>query len=188
MFSAAGIEKHLHKFALTRYTWTSTTYTPYFTEIPPHVILIPEIESLKAPFEQQARDIVQETRNESNERNVGGYLHKSGCVLDKIKAANEYFLSKVQNFSEKSNSNYDGEVVIANDYFVFNNVIDQKKELEVDCDGGGGGITPSVSETGMVNETKGLNILWVNCREGSILLTQPSFSTPSMTFTNMLAM
>ena len=58
------------------------TYTPYFTEIPPHVILILEIESLKATFEQQTRDIVQEMRNELNERNVGADLHKAGCVLD----------------------------------------------------------------------------------------------------------
>ena len=40
----------------------------------------------------------------------------------------------------------------------------------------------------MVNDKKGLNILWVNCRGGSILLNQPSFSIPSMAFTNMLAM
>ena len=60
----------------------------------------------------------------------------------------------------KSNSNYDGEVVIANDYFVFNGVIYQQEELEIYGGGGGGGITPPVSETKMVNETKGLNILW----------------------------
>ena len=88
----------------------------------------------------------------------------------------------------KYNSNYDEEVVIANEYFGSNNVIDQHQELEVDGSGGGDGITPPVSETEMVNETKVLKILWVNCRGGSILLTQPSFSTPYMTFTNMLAM
>ena len=123
-----------------------------------------------------------------NESNVGGYLHTSGCVLDKIKAANEYFLSKIDIFLGKSNSNYDGEVEISNDYFVLNNFIDQKEELVVDGGGGGGVITPPVSETAMVNETKGLKILWGNCRGGSILLTQPYFSFPSMTFTNMLAM
>ena len=31
IFIAAGRAKYLHKFSLTRYTWTSTTYTPYFT-------------------------------------------------------------------------------------------------------------------------------------------------------------
>ena len=67
-------------------------------------------------------------RNELNKRNFGGDLHKSGCALDELKSANEYFLSKLQNLLGKYNSNYDGEVVIANYYFVFNNVIDQQEE------------------------------------------------------------
>ena len=82
-----------------------------------------------------------------NERNVGGDLHKSGCVLDEIKAANEYFLSKLENLSGKSNSNYDGEVVIANAYLAFNNVIEQQEELDIDGGDSGGGINPPVSET-----------------------------------------
>ena len=84
---------------------------------------------MKATFEHQTRDIVQEIINDLNEMNVGGYLHKDGCVLDKIKAANEYLLSKLENLSKKSNSNYNGEVVIANDYYYLNNVIDQKEEF-----------------------------------------------------------
>ena len=36
-------------------------------------------------------------RNALNERNLGGDLRKSGCVLDEIKAANEYFISKLEN-------------------------------------------------------------------------------------------
>ena len=97
---------------------------------------------MKAAFEEQTRDIVQEMINEFNEKNVGGYLNKAGCLFDEIKAANEYFLSKLQNLSGKYNSNYDGEVVIANDYFVFNNFIGQQEKLEVYGGGGGGGITP----------------------------------------------
>ena len=72
--------------------------------------------------------------------------------------------------------------------FVFNNGIDHHEELEVDGSGGGGGITPPVAETAMVNETKGLKVSWGNFRGRSILLNQPSFTIPSMTFTNMLAM
>ena len=66
-------------------------------------------------------------------------------------------------------------IVIANDYYVFNNVIDQQEELDIDGSGGGDGINPPVSETAIVNETKRLKILWGNCRGGSILLTQTSF-------------
>ena len=58
--------------------------------------------------------------------------------------------------SGTSNSNHDGEVVIAYGYFVLNNIVDQQEEIEVYCGGGGGGIIPPVSETGMVNETKGV--------------------------------
>ena len=73
--------------------------------------------------------------------------------------ANENFLSKIENFLGSSNSNYDGEAVIANNYFVFNNVIDQQEELEIDGGVVDGGINSPVSETAMVNETKGMNIL-----------------------------
>ena len=50
MLIDADIAKHLHKFDLTRYPWTITTYTTYFTLIPPHTILMSEIESLKYTF------------------------------------------------------------------------------------------------------------------------------------------
>ena len=63
IFIAAGREKHLHKFDLARYPWTITTCTTYFTGIPPHVILMLDIKSLKATFEQHTRDIVQEMRS-----------------------------------------------------------------------------------------------------------------------------
>ena len=47
---------------------------------------------MKNTFEKHTRDIIQEMRNELNESNVGGDLHKAGCVLDEIKVTNEYFL------------------------------------------------------------------------------------------------
>ena len=49
-------------------------------------------------------------------------------------------------------------MVIAKDYFVLNNGINQQEELDIDGGGGGGGINPPVSETETVNETKGLKI------------------------------
>ena len=84
---------------------------------------------------------------------VGIYTNLD-VLLKKTKAADEYFLSKLENVLGKSNSNYDREVVIVNEYFVLNNVIDQKEEFEIDGGGGGGHINPPVSETAMVNETR----------------------------------
>ena len=50
IFIASGRAKHLQKFSIKRYPWKSTTYTPYSTGIPPHGMLMLEIESLKAYF------------------------------------------------------------------------------------------------------------------------------------------
>ena len=48
--------------------------------------------------------------------------------------------------SGTSNSNHDGEVVIAYGYFVLNNIVDQQEELEIyGRGGGGGGITLPVA-------------------------------------------
>ena len=66
-----------------------TSYTPYTTGIPPHEMLMAEIEALKSEFEKQRTHIVEEMVTELNALNVGWYLYKVGCVLDKIKAANE---------------------------------------------------------------------------------------------------
>ena len=51
IFIAVRREKHIHQFALTIYPWTSTTYTPYFTGIPLHIMLMSEMESLNDIFE-----------------------------------------------------------------------------------------------------------------------------------------
>ena len=110
-----------------------------------------------------------------NDRNVGGGLYKSGCVLEKIKAANENFISKLQTLSGTSNNSNDEEVEITNDYFVLNGDIDQQEELEVYGGGGSGVISPPVAQTEMVNDTKGLNISWGNYRGGIILMTQTYF-------------
>ena len=83
IFIAVRREKHIHEFALTIYPWTSTTYTPYFKGIPLHIMLVSEIESLNAIFEQQTIDIVQETRIDFNERNVCGVYKNLGAFLTK---------------------------------------------------------------------------------------------------------
>ena len=58
-----------------------------------------------------------------NDSNFGGDLYKAVCVLDKIKAISENFLSKIQNFLGTFNSNNDEEVEILDDYFFLNDDI-----------------------------------------------------------------
>ena len=63
---------------------------------------------MKAEFDKQTTHIVKGIRTELNARNVGGDLYKAGCVLDKIKAANESFLGKLQDLSG-TNTGKDGQ-------------------------------------------------------------------------------
>ena len=49
-------------------------------------------------------------------------------------------------------------------------------------------LTPMFMKRQWIMTPKGMKILWGNCCGGNILLTQPSFSFPSMIFTNMLYM
>ena len=46
----SGREKDIHKYAVIRYPWLITNYTPYATGIPQHVIMMAKIEVLKAAF------------------------------------------------------------------------------------------------------------------------------------------
>ena len=73
---------------------------------------------MKATFAHQTRNIVQKMGNELNGRNVGGYLYKAGCIIDKLKAANKKIFSKLQNVSGASNSYDYEEVEITTDFFL----------------------------------------------------------------------
>ena len=52
IYIASGRGKYLHKYAVIRHPWLSTNYTPSATGISPHVMLMAEIEALKAAFEK----------------------------------------------------------------------------------------------------------------------------------------
>ena len=121
IFIAAGRETLLKRFAVVNFPWTATNFTPFGTGIPPHVMLLSEIQCLKASFKQQTNTIVEGMREELNRRNVGGDAFRADCVLDDIKIANESFLSKLGEMPGVNNrKNEDRAEEIAEDYFVLN--------------------------------------------------------------------
>ena len=207
----------MKRFAVVNFPWTATNFTPFGTGIPPHVMLLSEIQCLKASFKQQTNTIVEGMREELNRRNVGGDAFRADCVLDDIKIANESFLSKLGEMPGVNNrKNEDRAEEIAEDYFVLNyshpfedvgggvggsdsagdGVRSDSGGDGVRSDSGGDGVRSDhrvngrggVEESATVDDSKGLMISWKNCRGGSILLTDSSFVFPSMTFPNMLTM
>ena len=141
IYIASGREKNLHKYAVIRYPWLSTNYTTCATDIPPHVMLMEEIEVMKAYFDKQTTHIVENTRTELNAQNVGGDLYKAGCVLDEIKAANESFLIKLQ-YLLATNTGKDGKAEEkTKDDFVLNYQYFEKEEVK-ELEGYTSGSTP----------------------------------------------
>ena len=53
IYIASVREEDIRKYDVISYPWLSTNHTPYATDIPPHVMLMAEIESLKAEFEKK---------------------------------------------------------------------------------------------------------------------------------------
>ena len=193
LFIAAGREKSLRKHAVINFPWTSTSYTPFATGIPPHVMLMSELQELKASFEKQTMSVIDGLREELNKRNVGGDAYRADCVLDEIKAANDSFLSKLERLSPTQISREEA-VEVGEDYFILDSEIPLGEELSIsdsegrDSGGESGGGTHALPSSATVDHSKGLMISWENCRGGNILLTPSSFIFPSMTFPNMLTM
>ena len=55
-----------------RYPWDSTKYTPFQTGIPPHVMLLSEIEAMKNRMSEQTTEILDGMRTDLNIRLVRG--------------------------------------------------------------------------------------------------------------------
>ena len=203
---AAGREKRLRTFAVTNYPWSSTAYTPFATGVPPHVMLMSEIQTLKTSFQQQTITVIEGIREELNKRNVGGDSYRAECILEDIKKANDSFLIKLNRLSAPTERENNRDDQVEDDFFILDADAPLEEELAmVDNNGSGSGFVPgnggnvgrggeveqlniSVPPVATVERTKGLMISWENCREGSILLTTSSFSFPSMTFPIMLTM
>eukprot|EP00957_Ditylum_brightwellii_P190490 14499754-Ditylum_brightwellii.AAC.1 len=48
----------VRQYACVKYPWNATSYTPNFTGIPPHIMLMSELEKMKAKLEQQTEKII----------------------------------------------------------------------------------------------------------------------------------
>ena len=136
-------------------------------------MLMSEIETLKAEFEKQATHIVEDMIMDLNAQNVGGDLYTGECVLDEIKAANESLLGKLQYLSGTNTGEYGQAEENTEDYFVLNDQYVEEEEVKEFEGHTNGSILPVAPTT--VNNIKGMNISWVNCCGGNIILTSSDF-------------
>ena len=62
--------------------WNKSDETPLFTGIPPHVIMMSEMEVLKEVILLQKGDILYGLKEDLNKRNIGGNTFQANDILE----------------------------------------------------------------------------------------------------------
>ena len=66
------------------YPWSGTKYTPQPSGIPPHTMLLVEMEKMKHLIEEQADMIVTSVKEELDKRHVGGIEYRVKEILEEV--------------------------------------------------------------------------------------------------------
>ena len=88
--------------ARVAYPWDSTVDTPKITGVPPHVLLMAEIEELKKKFDALQVTIRTDMKDALDERGVGGSEYHTNSILQAIKESEARMLSTVNGPRELS--------------------------------------------------------------------------------------
>jgi len=88
----AAADTSIQSCAVIRFPWEATASTPFFTGIPPHVIMLTELESLRLRLNQHKDDIISEFKNELNKRNLGGVEYQTSVLMNEVKKSNDEML------------------------------------------------------------------------------------------------
>ena len=66
------------------YPWSATKFTPQQSGIPPHTMLLVEMEKMKNLLEEQANVIVGSLKVELDKRHVGGIEYRVKEMLEEV--------------------------------------------------------------------------------------------------------
>ena len=95
LFIAAS-DGAIQKWAVVAFPWNSTSYTPFFTGIPPHVMMMTELESLRLKLVEHRNDIIDGIKDELDRRSLGGVDYQTKVVLDEVKKAHDEMLKRME--------------------------------------------------------------------------------------------
>ena len=73
IFIAAAPAGEFQKYAVVSFPWTKTAFTPLFTGILPHVMMMVEIKILRKMIAKQTCAIVDGLKTELDKCNIGGH-------------------------------------------------------------------------------------------------------------------
>ena len=82
--------------ATTKYPWTATKYTPQQSGIPPHTMLLVELEKMKLALKEQTTMIVSCLKDELDDRSVGGMQFEAKQLLQDVSFFVEFCFILIQ--------------------------------------------------------------------------------------------
>lgn len=171
-----------------KFPWTATKNTPVFTGIPPHVVMMSELESFKVSLKTQTENIVSALKSEMDTRGVGGDGFQARIMFEDMKTHQETFFERMDSLISGvgatrvsgSGAGFPLAVVgeLQNEFIVAGNGEDVDGDVDVSFP----------LEEG-INLPKGLVIEWKNCEQGRFCLVPKSFKFPvGLTMINLFTM
>ena len=97
----AEASRHCNQeFAYVKYPWDKTEFTPVFTGIPPHVLLMSEMEQIKEKMELQTLEILQKFTDKLDFRGIRGQVFCATQILDEVKAVHKKIVDTLNSLSK----------------------------------------------------------------------------------------
>ena len=81
--------EEIRNYATTRYPWNKKCNTPIFTGVPPHVMIMVEMEDLKNVLKDQRKHISADFRDELNKRHIGGDAFEASGIVEEVTKVHE---------------------------------------------------------------------------------------------------
>ena len=203
LFIAAGRGGNdLRQFVVIKYPWNQTDATPFFTGgIPPHVIMMAEIESLTSKLEVQRDEIIKSLSDEWDKRGVGKEAFEANTILGEVMNMHNEMMTHLSTIGRRGGVQLSGVAEVRpgdiwggegghEDINFFDNEVDdginddpyfniqtanEDNDNEIEAD------TPPVPRGGIM-------ISWGNMQNGKICMLPTSFKFPKMSFPNFLTM
>ena len=198
LFAAIG-NSWIRKYAVYRFPSNKTNRTPFFTGIPPHVVMMNKFQEFQDTLKVQANVMIESLHKELNERGVGGEGYQASKLVQEMKEHNLHLMRKIDDISNslcsgESRKKDGSEAALEDDGYI---VTGDDKEMIYD-----GGDKP-IEDEQQQEETeqqdndsntdgqrqKGIVLKWANCKGGQLRYVSKDFVFPkSMSFPNMLTM
>ena len=106
IFVAAARAGEFRKYAVISFPWKKTAFIPFSTGIPPHVMMVAEIEMMKKTITKQTCAIVDSLKTELDNRNIGGDTYQATMLLEEVKRAHEMMYTKLRIITSNVNGGF----------------------------------------------------------------------------------